>query len=338
MTMNFRSITLGGLVASLLVAILFSAQTFAWAEISPPAYTFDIAAKTDEQTVGEYASYANWREKNYAVFEYSTGGDPNSPSGTVIMAVWNDNETPLMDYGTPDITYVSSSFLCRWNMDGNYLYGCQNGGGGMPAKNLFAVHLTQAHIDLQDPQTWTPPEGYLGGGGSNPLDPDNDHTPQCQPWDVGCWFSGVIGNVVDGFQGLADTIVGAFTALGDWIANLIMPSNGEGGFDNRFIDFFTTVQDTMTERLGFLLFPFQFIADLVASFTTIYNPYGVDTGCTSGSQFAIPNLLGNNGITLDLCKIEDTPVWEPASILLRFVWIVGLVGLLQRKYMSTVRA
>lgn len=148
----------------------------------------------------------------------------------------------------------------------------------------------------------------------------------------------MIGNVVDGFQGLADTIVGAFTALGDWIANLIMPSNGEGGFDNRFIDFFTTVQDTMTERLGFLLFPFQFIADLVASFTTIYNPYGTDSGCTSGSQFTIPNLLAGNGITLDLCKIEDTPVWEPASLLLRFVWIVGLVGLLQRKYMSTVRA
>lgn len=332
---TFLSITLG-IFAALTATLLSPTKTFAWAELTEPAYTFDIAAETDAQTAsGTYSSYSNWRDRNYAIFEYNDG-DPGAGSGTVIMAVWSDDSWGIEDGGT-GMSYVSSQFLCGWYFGGG-LIGCQWGAGAMPANNLYNVKLNQAWIDTTNPETWTPPESYLGGGSGNPLDPDNDHTPQCEPWNVACWFSNVVGNVVDGFQSLADTIVGALQALGDWIANIIMPSNADGGFDNRFTDFFTTVQDTMTERLGFLLFPFQFFSDLIASFTTIYNPTGMDSGCTSGSIVAIPNLLGDADVSLDLCGIEDTPIWTPASTLLRFVWIIGLVALLQRKYMSTVRA
>lgn len=331
----FLSITLG-IFAVLTATLLSPTKTFAWAELTEPAYTFDIATKMDEQTAsGTYAEMSNWRDRNYAVYEYNNG----SNTGTVIMGVWDTtgSRAGSITDGGSGFTSINAALLCRWTMDGSYLYGCQ-WGGGLSADHVFNVHLTQEYIDAQNPETWTPPDGYLGGGSGNPLDPENNNTPRCQPWDVVCWFSATVDSVVDGFQSLANFFGDTIKALGEWIANLIMPSNADGGFDNRFIDFFTTVQDTMTERLGFLLFPFQFFADLIASFTTIYNPYGTDSGCTSGSIVAIPNLLGDADVSLDLCGIEDTPIWTPASTLLRFVWIIGLVTLLQRKYMSTVRA
>lgn len=337
---SFFSITLVGL-ASLMGAILFSAQTFAWAELSEPAYTFDIATKVDEQTAsGTYSSMSNWRDRNYAVYEYNNG----SNTGTVILGVWDatnvNGRIGSIGDGGSGFTFINAAFFCRWTMDGSYLYGCQ-WGGGLTADHVFNVSLTEEYIDLQDPETWTPPEGYLGSGG-NPLDPENDNTPRCQPWDVVCWFSATVDSVVDGFQSLANFFGDTIKALGEWIANLIMPSNADGGFDNRFTDFFTNVQESMTERLGFLLFPFQFIGDLVASLTTIYNPFGgadaINGNCTSGSSFAVPNLLGDSSVGIDLCGIEDTPIWEPAALLLRFVWIVGVVGFLHHKYFSVVKA
>lgn len=339
---HFFSITLG-VFAVLTATFLLPSTANAWTEIQEPAYTFDIGAKLDEQTAsGTWASWSDWRTQNYAIFEYNNGGEPHAGSGTVIIGVWRDDQTGygVFDGGT-DATSVNFPFLCRWTFDGGYLYGCQNG-GSMTANNLFGVKLNQAWIDAQNPTTWTPPNGYLGGGGSNPLDPENDNTPRCQPWDVVCWFSATVDSVVDGFQSLANFFGDTIKALGEWIANLIMPSNADGGFDNRFTGFFTTVQDTMTERLGFLLFPFEFIGDLVASLSTIYNPYGysdaVYGNCTSGSQLAVPNLLGGHDVGFNLCGIEDTPIWQPAVLLLRFVWIVAVVGLLHKKYFSVVKA
>lgn len=336
------SITLA-VFATLTTTFLFPSSANAWTEIQEPAYTFDIGAELDEQTAsGTWASWSDWRTQNYAIFEYNNGGEPHAGSGTVIIGVWRDNQTTngVFDWGT-DSTYVSSAFICRWSFSGSTFYGCQND-SAFVANNLFGVKLNQAWIDAQDPATWTPPDDYLGTGGSNPLDPENDNIPRCQPWDVVCWFSATVGSVVDGFQSLANFFGDTIKALGEWIANLIMPSNADGGFDNRFTSFFTTVQDTMTERLGFLLFPFEFIGDLIASLTTIYNPYGpIDSvygQCSAISQLTVPNLLGEQSVQFDLCAIEDTPIWEPAVLLLRFVWIVSVVGLLHKKYFSVVKA
>lgn len=327
----FLSITLV-VLATIPTTILLSPTANAWAEITSPAYTFDISAKTDEQTAsGKYSSFSNWRDKNYAVYEYNNG----SNTGTVIMGVWDTTGTyagSIADAGA-GYTSIYARFMCRWTMDGSYLYGCQ-WGGSLAADNVFNVHLTQEYIDAQNPATWTPPAGYLGGSGGDEL--DNNVSTRCQPWDIVCWFQATTGAVVDGFQSLANFFNDTIKALGEWIASLIMPSNEDGSFDNRFTDFFTTVQDTMTQRLGFLLFPFEFVADLFASFSSIWNPGGIE-GCSSGSVLSVPNLLGENSVTFDLCAIEDTPIWTPAVTVLRFVWIVGVVGFLHKKYFSVVR-
>jgi len=252
--------------------------------------------------------------------------------------VGDDSTFAIGDGGSGQTGF--SGKLCRWDYSLSSP-GCNplTSSYSLSVDTVYTLHRSATFATNQPTQS-----GYIDANYSdlvtapgNPLDPENDHTPQCDPWDVGCWFSGVIGNVVDGFQSLADTITGAFQAMGDWLANLIMPSNADGGFDNRFTDFFTTVQDTFTERLGFLLFPFQFIADLFSSLSSIWNPGGTE-GCTSGSQLGIPNLLGDSGVTFNLCGIEDTPIWIPASLILRFVWIVGIVGFLHHKYFSVVKA
>ena len=159
--MFFLSITLG-IFAVLTATLLSPTKTYAWAELSEPAYTFDIATKTDEQTAsGTYAEMSNWRDRNYAVYEYNNG----SNTGTVIMAVWDlsGSRAGSISDGGPNFTSIYAAFLCRWTMDGSYLYGCQ-WGGVLSADHVFNVHLTEEYIDAQDPDTWTPPDGYLGGG------------------------------------------------------------------------------------------------------------------------------------------------------------------------------
>lgn len=317
------------LFAVLSISLSVSSSASAWSSITtPPEYTFDIASKIDGETNGgTWGAWSNWRDRNYAVFEYNAG----SPTGTVILAVWNDSDEGVAE--ASGITIVSSSFLCRWTFDGGYLYGCQGGGGGMNAGKLYGIKLNRAWLDNHPAVAEDLPPAYIKDGSG---DFDNNVTPRCEPWDVACWFSATVSQVVDGFQSLANFIGNAFKALGEWIANLIMPSNADGSFDNRFTALFTTINDTMHERLGILLFPFDFVTNMVTSITSIWNPYGHDQ-CTSRSEFSIPNLLGSAGVSLSLCSIENTPVWNPMKVLIRIAWVIGLVGLLHHKYMSLMK-
>jgi hypothetical protein len=330
---SFFSITFVAFGLAILATVLLSSQTYAWAPTATPPWSGDLSAKLDTTFAG--TRYENWRDMNYATGNYN--------GSSFIFAIRDDDSTLVSDAGS-GLTSLSGS-ICRWD------YSLGSPGCNPLTQNnsisvdiVYTVHVS-ATLKSNNPTGY----GYIKDNYSdlitppgNPLDPGNDHTPQCEPWDVGCWFNSVIGNVVDGYQSLADTIVGAFQAMGDWIANLIMPSNANGGFDNRFTDFFTTVQHSMTERLGFLLFPFQFITDLVASLTTIYNPYGaadaINGNCTSGSHLSVPHLLGDSTVTINPCGIENTPIWTPVATLLRFVWIVGVVGFLHHKYFSVVKA
>ena len=288
---------------------------------------------------GTWGAWHNWREENYVIYEYNNGGEPQAGSGTVIVAVWrNTLSSGGISDGGADTTYVNSAFLCRWTFDGNYLYGCQNG-GSMGINNLFNIKLNQEWIDLNDPNTFEPPEDYLGGA-SNPLDPENNQAPRCQPWDIACWFSATLDSVVDSFQSLANFFGDIIKGLGEWIANLIMPSNADGGFDNRFTDFFTTMDETLHERLGILLFPFDFMADFFNEIFSFYNPFGYDSGaCSSGANLSIPNLLGEADVTFDLCAFANKmpALWTVMQGIANLAWIIGLIAFLHGKYFDIVK-
>lgn len=185
--------------------------------------------------------------------------------------------------------------------------------------------------DIPNPNSPTEPEPPV----------NNSNPNNCDPWDVVCWFQNVVGNVVDGFQSLGDLIAGAFQAMGDWIANIIMPQNEDGTFTNQLTEAFTTISDGLSERLGFLTFPFEFIADLFSGVLTAYNPSGSDwTTCPDNNNISIPNLLGSNGVTLDMCTLEDVnpAVYQTVVGLIRVVWVIGVVGFLHHKYFSVVKA
>jgi len=330
---HFFSITLG-IFAVLTATFLFPTSASAWAPTASPPWTGDLEARLDTALAG--SSVENWRELNYATANYD--------GSSFLFFVGDDTQFSIGDGGSGYTSF--NGRLCRWYYDVGTSPGCNplNSSYGLSSDTVYSLHLSDTFATNQPTQYGWIEDNYeeLITAPGNPLDPENNNTPRCQPWDVVCWFSATVDSVVDGFQSLANFFGDTIKALGEWIANLIMPSNADGGFDNRFTDFFTTVQDTMNERLGFLLFPFEFIADLIASLTTIYNPFGgsdaIYGNCTSGSQLSVPNLLGENSVGVNLCGIEDTPIWEPAVLLLRFVWIVGVVGFLHHKYFSVVKA
>ena len=316
---------------ALFCAVLFTASFFvfsnnalAWAPTATPPWTGDLEARLDTALAG--SSVSNWRELNYATANYD--------NSSFLFFVSNDDQFAISDSGSGYTGF--NGRLCRWYYDVGTSPGCNDlsSSYGLSSDTVYTLHLTDTK-KAANPTVTDQYEDLLTPPG-NPLDPENDNTPRCEPWDIVCWFSTTVDSVVDGFQSLADFIGDTIKALGEWIANLIMPSNTDGGFDNRFTDFFTSIQETMTLRLGFLLFPFQFVGDLFTSLQSIWNPSGTE-GCSSGASIGIPHLLGDSGVTLDLCSIEETPIWEPAVLVLRFVWIIGVVGFLHHKYYSVVK-
>lgn len=316
------------LLLPLLLSLLTYQQTNAWAPVVAPPWTGDIQARADAAFAG--SAFENWRDMNYAAANYD--------GGSVLFFVGDDTQFSIADNGSGSSSI--NGRLCRWYYDMGSSPGCNplNSSYSLTTDAVYALHLTDTYKAANAPVVTQYTDLVNTGGGS--LDPENNATPRCQPWDMACWFQSVIGNVVDTFQGLADVFTGAIQALGEWLANLIMPANADGTFDNRFTSLFTELSDGLTERLGVLLFPFQFLAESFNALLSVWvpsNPGQTTNYCTSAVGFGVPNLLGTEDVNIDMCGIEDTPIWEPMKILMRLAWVLGLVALLYHKYLGIVR-
>jgi len=318
------------LVLSSVSSLLTSPHANAYAPTASPPWTSDLEAKLDATFAG--TSVENWRELNYATGDYN--------GSSFLFFVADDSHFTIGDDGSSTSLYGK---LCRWDY-GLSSPGCNNLNNeyGLSVPTLYTLHFSETFATNQPTQYAAAHDEYedLLTAPGNPLDPDNSSTPRCQPWDIPCWFSATLGAVVDSFQSLADFFGSIIQGLGEWIANLIMPSNADGGFDNRFTDFFTSMDDTLHERLGILLFPFDFIAQFFESIFAYYNPTGSDSGaCISGTDLTIPNLLGSSDVTFSLCgfatKLPD--VWTVMQGIANIAWVIVLIGFLHQKYFSVVK-
>lgn len=219
----------------------------------------------------------------------------------------------------------------------------QRGGSQVHCVSAYSGNLRLATTDGSNIATHFPDfDPVVDIPNATETPPVNNSNPNnCDPWDVVCWFQNVVGNVVDGFQSLGDLISGSFQAIGDWIANLIMPQNEDGTFSNNLETSFFDIKTGFEDRLGFLLFPFQFIGELFTGILEAYNPTGSDwTTCPPSLGLTIPNLLGSNGVTLDICTLEDVSptIYTTMIAIIRIVWIIGVVGFLHHKYFQIVRS
>lgn len=217
------------------------------------------------------------------------------------------------------------------NIDGTYLSG-----GGNSLGNPACV--TQVKGVTYD-SSWNINQLPTTVGGEEPEE------PQCEAWDIACYFGGFVGTIVDGFQGLADLFTGIITALGEFIADLVMPENENGEFENRFATIWNDMWSTLHDKLGILLFPFDFIAAFFASMSTHANLGGVVSTCATipnpaWCTIGVPNLLGDNSVSFNIGALEQEfpALFNISIILLRFVWIAGVVAFLHGKYFSVVRS
>jgi len=323
-------------------AILLSPQVNAERPASLPTCDFgdfNWQAKLDEKV-------PDWKTEGYSVMISKI-----TPSDFVALYVMKGSDATNFN----KLRYSSGTWVAshRGTSDGALWLGYTNGSqvdfdtawsserGGDQVNCLTAYSgnmILDSSVTTNFPD-FDPQEDIENAQDTPPINTSNPN--ECDPWDVGCWFSNVVGNVVDGFQSLGDLIAGAFQAIGDWIANLIMPQDDDGQFTNILTDGFTTISDGLSDRLGFLTFPFEFIANLFDGILTAYNPSGSDwTTCPDSLGLNIPNLLGNNGLKLDICTLEDvSPTIYTAMIsIIRIVWIIGVVGFLHHKYFSVVKA
>lgn len=146
----------------------------------------------------------------------------------------------------------------------------------------------------------------------------NQTTAQCSPLDIAC-------RIADVFQGVQNTFasVGQFIVKG--IANIFIPSS-------------TTVQSSFNElntflvnKLGFLMYPFTFMTNLITAFNSTSNNWCSETSCTKsfgnlwGAPFAI------NFLTL---KQSLPDYWNWFIALLRGVAVITLI---QGIYHATMR-
>ncbi|RYF28948.1 MAG: hypothetical protein EOO17_03360 [Chloroflexi bacterium] len=178
---------------------------------------------------------------------------------------------------------------------------------------------------------------YTGSKYPTGTNPDPEPTPTCGPFDVLCWFSSAIGKVVDGFQSLGDLITGLFTSITDFIVNLFMPQNSNGEYTNIVTSGFNTIISTFRERLGFLLYPFDFL--LMVNSSVIQGPNVGEVNCESslGGKLMIPNLLGEEDVRFNVCTIENTPLWQPMTVIIRTAFILAIIFMMYSKYNSITR-
>lgn len=333
----FLTITLA-VVATLTVTL--SSRASAW--------TGDISGCSDMPLSWQDAAdvvrnqYPNsWIGQNDPSLENYTGILGKDTSGNMII-VWNGNgdNSPLIPTtltfltvsgdNTYSMTPVSSVVL---NSDGTYMTGSSNFG-----RPFSCIQSVKGNVVYDS--SWTQPQFDSGTGGGG-----GETEPRCDAFDIACWFGSFVDDVVDGFQALGDLITGVISTLGEWIANLIMPQNENGEFENRFATMWDDIWSALHDKLGILLFPFEFIADFFASMASLENPGGIVSTCASRPTpswctIGVPNLLGEHSVSFNIGALEQEfpALFNISMTLLRFVWIAGVVAFLHGKYFSVVRS
>lgn len=335
-------------VASLTVLFPSSSVSASTTDIcsgNPPAVNYDEAFHAwSPSAFGDTFFTDNYDSSTDGLLLFKDG---NTAQNYVYSIMWikNGNITALKN-GTDDYRFVGngSAYLENFYLM-NFTTDNTSSGTGGSTKRLVGyqvecVYGYQGHFVYDT--SWD--MGEIIGEIQPPEEPGE---PTCDPFDVICWFGSFVGTIVDGFQGLADLFTGLISTIAEFIANIIMPKNEDGEFENRFMTLFDDTYNSMRNKLGFLTFPFDFIANLLGRFGQAFVGAGnVDSCVANGSSgypaycdISVPNLLGDHDVAINIGALEKSSptIWAISTVLLQLVWIVGIVGLLHQKYFSVVK-
>lgn len=197
----------------------------------------------------------------------------------------------------------------------------------------YKIDNTITHISKVDPNLRLPQ-----------YDINNITTKERCKWhDFACWIGNGITAIGDSISEFFSGFVKVVQNLMEFFSHLFIP-----GDDNLFLKTFYNLNDYMHKKLGFLTFPFDFIASIVKTLMTVVDSdVKNEWHCTNGSinpavcsGICVPKVFGDFEFCLKFTQLEVVfPVlWKSIIFVVRFAVVVGLVELMRIKYYSIVRS
>lgn len=129
--------------------------------------------------------------------------------------------------------------------------------------------------------------------------------------------------------------------LMEFFSHLFVP-----GDDNLFVKAFDNINDYMHKKLGFLTFPFDFVASVFKMFFNNFR-LGSEVSCKpqlymnyACHPICAPNVFGSAPLCLSISDLENRfpQLWQAIIVVVRFCVVIGLVELMRIKYYSIVRS
>lgn len=180
-------------------------------------------------------------------------------------------------------------------------------GGSVSTGSIACLSLVQG---VNYPAGWT-------GGTYTTVAPQQSQA--CDgAFDIKCH----IGNLLDG---VTNTLTDAAAATLNVIGSFFMPSGDD------ISDAITDFKEFWELKLGFLLYPFEFLADAYNGFTDTSNNWCTTSSCSKyfgtfeGAPFTI-NFLGLKNFAPD--------IWDFTIMVIRALYVLGIVYVVRNKYME----
>lgn len=168
---------------------------------------------------------------------------------------------------------------------------------------------------------------------------------RCEWHNVVCWVTNGITAIGDSISEFFSGFVKVVQNLMEFLSHLFVP-----GDDNLFLKAFDNLNEYMHKKLGFLMFPFDFVGSIVKTLMTVVDSdIKSEWHCVAGSGgvkpaicdgLCVPRVFGGSSLCLGFTKLETVfpQLWKSIIFVIRFVTVVGLVELMRIKYYSIVRS
>ena len=166
-------------------------------------------------------------------------------------------------------------------------------------------------------------------------------TERCKWHDVVCWIGNGITAIGDSISEFFNGFVKVMQNLMEFFSHLFVP-----GDDNLFVKAFDNLNEYMHKKLGFLTFPFDFVASVFKTFFNNFRP-GSEVSCKpqlymnyACVPICAPNVFGSSSLCLSISDLENVfpQLWQAIIVIVRFCVVIGLVELMRVKYYSIVRS
>ncbi|HEX8182085.1 MAG TPA: hypothetical protein VF575_00610 [Candidatus Saccharimonadales bacterium] len=144
-------------------------------------------------------------------------------------------------------------------------------------------------------------------------------TKVCSALEFSCWMGDLGDNITGAVSGMAQNILKG-------IAFLFSPDSG------RISAIFDNFQQFMNQKLGFLVYPFEFFGGFLGAFTS-----GSSWCSESSCNKNFGNIFGQP-FTINLIQMKSTmpALWTYALLFLRGMLILALIYGIRRKYLEVM--